>query len=426
MTCFSPSLLVALSTWPLLQPPAAEGETWPQYHGPHGTRSVAAELDLDRWKEDGPPVAWRVPTELGFSSFAIADGQALTLVRRDEGGEGREVCVALDVETGETRWSTAVGPATYDGGGDAGADGNKGGDGPRSTPSIVGDAVYVFDASFTITCLAAKDGEVRWKHSLTTENEAADIRWQNAAAPVVHDGRLFVAGSGEGQSLLALDARDGSVIWKTGTETPTHATPVVCDLHGVTQVIFYVQSGLVSCDVETGAELWRTEYPFRISSAASPVVYEDMVYVSAGYGVGAGVFRIGHDGEEFVPELMWQLRNKLMNHWSTPVVKDGYLYGMFSFKKYGDGPLKCVEMATGEERWSEDGYGPGNCIIVGDKVVALTDYGEVVVVEATPEAYRELARAELLDGKCWSSPAFADGQVYVRSTREGVRLDLGD
>ena len=193
-----------------------------------------------------------------------------------------------------------------------------------------------------------------------------------------------------------------------------------------TQVVFYVQSGLVSCDVETGAELWRTEYPFRISSAASPVVYEDMVYVSAGYGVGAGVFRIGHDGEEFVPELMWQLRNKLMNHWSTPVVKDGYLYGMFSFKKYGDGPLKCVEMATGEERWSEDGYGPGNCIIVGDKVVALTDYGEVVVVEATPEAYRELARAELLDGKCWSSPAFADGQVYVRSTREGVRLDLGD
>ena len=235
MTCFSPSLLVALSTWPLLQPPAAEGETWPQYHGPHGNRSVAAELDLDRWKEDGPPVAWRVPTELGFSSFAIADGQALTLVRRDEGGEGREVCVALDVETGETRWSTAVGPATYDGGGDAGADGNKGGDGPRSTPSIVGDAVYVFDASFTITCLAAKDGEVRWKHSLTTENEAADIRWQNAAAPVVHDGRLFVAGSGEGQSLLALDARDGSVIWKTGTETPTHATPVVCDLHGVTR-----------------------------------------------------------------------------------------------------------------------------------------------------------------------------------------------
>lgn len=103
--------------------------------------------------------------------------------------------------------------------------------------------------------------------------------------------------------------------------------------------------------------------------------------------------------------------------------KDGYLYGMFSFKKYGKGPIKCADIKTGEVQWSVDGFGPGNCIIVGDHVVALSDKGEVVLIETTPKEYRERYRADVLEGKCWSMPSFADGHLYVRSTKEGVCLD---
>jgi outer membrane protein assembly factor BamB len=174
----------------------------------------------------------------------------------------------------------------------------------------------------------------------------------------------------------------------------------------------------------TGDELWRTEFPYRTSSAASPVVSGDVVYCSAGYGVGAAAWRIEKQGAKLVPVLLWRASNKLINHWSTPVAKDGHLYGMFSFKEYGKGPLECVELASGEERWSKAGFGPGNCILVGDVLVALSDAGELVLVEPQPKAYRELARADVLDGKCWSSPAWSDGALYLRSTREGVRLDL--
>jgi outer membrane protein assembly factor BamB len=185
-----------------------------------------------------------------------------------------------------------------------------------------------------------------------------------------------------------------------------------------------VQSGLVALDAASGAELWRADYPYKTSSAASPVVHGELVYCSAGYGVGAGAFRISKGEEGFAAELLWQKRNKLMNHWSTPVCKDGYLYGMFGFKKFGEGPLACVELATGELKWSEAGFGPGNVILVGETLVALGDAGQVVLVDADPDAYHERGRAQVLEGKCWSSPAFAGGRLYVRSTREGACLDL--
>ena len=186
-----------------------------------------------------------------------------------------------------------------------------------------------------------------------------------------------------------------------------------------------MQSGLIAVEPEGGEELWRTEFPYKVSTAASPVVEGDVVYCSAGYGVGAAAWRIDKKGTALAPELLWRASNKLINHWSTPVVKDGHLYGMFSFKEYGEGPLKCIELATGEERWAKEGFGPGNVILAGDVLVALSDAGEVVLAEAKPGAYSELARADVLEGKCWSMPALSDGALYVRSTREGARLDLG-
>jgi len=273
-------------------------------------------------------------------------------------------------------------------------------------------------------CLEAEKGELLWDVDLMADYGGRNITWQNAASPLLEGDLVFVAGGGEGESLLAFHQESGALAWKSHDERITHATPIATTIHGVRQVIFYMRSGLISVSPGDGEELWRIEYPFRTSTAASPVVYEDIVYCSAGYGVGAGAFRLTESDGEWSSESIWRKRNRLMNHWSTPICRDGYLYGMFSFKEYGDGPMKCVDIRTGDELWSADGFGPGNCILVGDDLVALTDAGEVVLVEATPDAYTEVSRAQLLEGKCWSTPAFAEGDVFIRSTEEGMRLDL--
>lgn len=349
----------------------------------------------------------------------------LTLVQQDIDGNPMEVCLALDEASGEKLWETPLWLAgKYDKGGAAGAGGNDGGDGPRSTPAIDGDKVYLIDAHLRVYCLSLEDGEEIWKHDIMRKNDGRNIKWQNAASPVIDGDLLFAAGGGNGESLIALNKETGDVVWSVEDDMMTHATPVLADLHGTRQVIFFTQQGLVALTPQEGKVLWRYEFPFKVSTAASPVVWEDIVYCSAGYGVGAGAVQVSKDGDAFTAKEIWRTENDNINHWSTPVVKDGYLYGMFSFKEYGKGPLACVDIRSGNKLWAEEGYGPGNVILVQDKLLALTDSGELVLVEADSKSYKELARKDLLEGKCWSTPALADGVVYIRSTKEGGAFKL--
>jgi len=414
------TLCMAFSLLPL-QGQSAE---WPQYRGPD--LDGATLETVEPWGHEGPRVVWKIPTPSGFSSFSVHQGRAFTLVQGEADGASQEICVALDADSGRRLWEKPIGVAKYDGGGDSGASGNDGGDGPRSTPSLDGDWVYVLSSRLYLACFDAATGEERWSKDIIRKFKGRNIRWQSAASPLIDGEWVFVAGGGPDQSLLAFSKQTGQVVWKTGDEKMTHATPTAATLHGVRQVIFFTQSGLVAVEAATGKALWRYAFPYRVSTAASPIVGGDIVYCSAGYGVGAGAVRITRSGEKFAATELWRSRGDrpVANHWSTPVYREGHLYGMFSFKEYGDGPVKCVELATGKVKWEQKGFGPGNVILAGDRLLALGDAGQLVLIEASPNAYRELARADILDGKCWSTPVLSGGRVYARSTGEGVCLEV--
>lgn len=391
------------------------GESWPQYRGPQGNGKSSDSLgNVQNLK-----TVWKVPTQLGFSSFSVAKGRAFTQVQIED----METLLALDASTGDTLWTKKLGLSDWRGGGGAGAPDNKGGDGPRSTPSTDGTHVFVYDAHLALTCFDAAKGSLLWKQDVMADFGGRNIKWHNATSPLLDGNRVFVGGGGADQSFLAFDKNDGSVIWKSGDEEITHATPTLTEIDGKKQIIFFVQSGLVSIDPENGKELWRQKYDFSVSTAASPIADGNMVYCSAGYGVGAGLYEISDNSDS---SRVWRKPSKLMNHWSTPVVHDGHLYGIFEFKKYGKAPLNCVELKTGKIKWSKRGFGPGNVILVGNKLVVLSDAGELVFVSAQSDEYEELGRQEVLAGKCWSTPAYADGKLFVRSTEEGACLEVAE
>ena len=419
------SLKLALPAILLAQALAASASDWPQYRGPN-TDGIAAETVNVNWPAEGPKVIWKTETLNGFSSFSIGGDQAFIQVTRVVNGESREILLALNADTGKELWTYDIGLAKYDNGGDSGAKDNSGGDGARSTPAVRDGKVYVFSQLLVLSCLDAKTGSLLWKKDVMKEHAGRNIAWKSAMSPVIDGGLVFVAGGGAGQSLLAFNKDSGQLVWKAHDEVITHATPAVATIQGVRQVIYFLKSGLLSVSAKEGKELWRFPFRFNVSTAASPVVAGDIVYCSAGYGVGGGACKIAKNGDQFTATELYKVEGdkKIANHWSTPVYKDGYLYGMFSFKAFGVGPLKCVEMATGQVKWEKPGFGAGQVILAKDKVVALTDDGRVVIVEATPEAYKEVAQAKVVPGKCWSTPALANGRLYVRSTKEGVCLDL--
>jgi len=338
---------------------SAQCADWAQYRGANHD-GVVSEAILKTWPASVKEV-WKAPTTDGFSSFAVAEGLACTVVKRD----GKETLIALDAKTGKELWTAVLGTAKYDGGGDSGTPDNGGGDGPRSTPSIDGGKVYTLSEYIVLACFDAKTGNPVWSKDLRAEFGGRVFQWQAAASPLLDGDLIFVnsSSSNTNSSLMAFNKKDGSVAWKSQDEKATHSTPIIATILGVRQVIFLTQSGPVSVDPKTGALLWKAD--FKVSTAgASPCVSGDIVYCAAAYNTGSAAFKIAKDGDTFSATQLWRQKgNDFGNHWSTPVSKDGYLYGIFKQAAFGSAPLKCIELATGKEMWAQSGFGMGGQLL---------------------------------------------------------------
>lgn len=403
---------------------SAHATDWPQYHGPLGDSSTPDPIS---WPSSGPKPIWKVESPNGFSSFSVAVGRCFTIEGREADGAPQEVLIARTVADGRELWTAVLGVMNYgNDGGNSGASDNKGGDGPRSTPTVAGKVVIAMNADLVLRGFDAAAGKELWKIDLIADHGGKNIQWKNAASPLLFDGLVYVGGGGAGQAILAIDPADGKIAAKGFDEKMTHATPAAGKVADKPQIVFFLQSGLLAVEPKTLKELWRYAFPYKTSTAASPVIADNIVYCSAGYGVGAGAVKVTNAAGKWSVEELYRARgdDPLANHWSTPVFYKGHLYGMFQFKKYGNGPMKCVDVTTGKVKWEQEGFGPGNVVRSDDKILALSDAGELVLVAADPGAYKELGRTKVIEGKCWTTPVLSNGRVFVRSTKEAACCDV--
>jgi outer membrane protein assembly factor BamB len=402
--------------------PAAD---WSHLMGPNLDRKSAESVPA-KWSAGSPRKVWEVAAPGGFSSFVTGGGRAYTVILAGGDGGERETAIAVDRQNGRELWRTPLGATRYDRGGDKGAKGNDGGDGPRSTPVFADGRVFVFGARFDLYALQADTGRVIWKKDLIKEHGGKAIQWSNAITPLLVGDRLLVAGGGDGQTYLAFKPATGELLWKSGTDAPTHATPTLATIHGQLQAIFLVKRGLVSLDPATGRELWHFPFPHRTSTAASPVVWNDLVHCTAGYGVGGAAAKITRTGDKWDAAELWRSpgNRDTAAHWSTAVVHDGYLYGCYGHGEYGTGSFKCIDIRTGKVQWQQAGFGHGQVIMAGGKLVATSDGGRLVILDPVPTGYKEVVGAKVIEGKVWASPAVSGGQVLLRSTTKGVCLEL--
>ncbi|NOS72638.1 MAG: PQQ-like beta-propeller repeat protein [Verrucomicrobia bacterium] len=437
-------LLIALSS-------AAAGD-WPHYRGPTHD-GVSTDRILTNWSGSVTNPVWLVPVTNSFSSFAIRGGLAYSQVNRFLNGTNREVCVALSITNGTELWSRDLDDAYYPI--DTGVGSN---DGPRTTPSVDGDSIFVLTSYLKLYRLNATTGDIIWQKDLLTLYGGVIEDNQNSASPLVEDGLIFVntcAGTtvlgGVGISnLMAFSTSDGALAWRSRNENMTLSTPTLATIHGVRQVIFATRTGVVSLNPTTGAFLWKFNYPFTISSGAelivSPVVYNNIVFIMGPrvYFMGSLAHRITFTNGTWSTTQIWAktggtpANDTVATWWTTPVVLDGFLYGQIGNTPSGtaDGensdncPLKCVDIQTGTIKWSTNNFGRGGVLLVNKQLVVLTEKGALVLVRPNTNAYTELGRFQAIPGysqttnKCWNTPAVADGKIYIRSTYFGALYDL--
>ena len=373
---------------------SACGADWPCFRGPD-RNGLSSEAEL-RWPEgtNGLPVLWKASVGKGFSSFAVAQGRAVTMGNAD----GTDTVYCFDAETGAVLWKHSypcdAQPLSYEGG-------------PGSTPAVDSGRVYTFSKSGDLFCLDAQSGRVVWqkKFDLWPWREGDwKNTWRYAGSPLVLGDRLYLS---LGQSGAALNARDGSVVWQSEAGHPGYASPVPFQAGGRAALALFCGRAVSGVAADTGKLLWtvpwHTEWDMN---AADPVVRDGRLFVSSGNNSGCALYDVSVDP----PRELWRNKN-LATPMNGAVLWQGYLYG------FNDADLCCVAWASGEQKWSERSVRRGSVVLVGGHLLALSESGTLVVAPASPDGFKPVAQVRVLSGRCWTSPAVANGRLYVRNAQ---------
>lgn len=373
---------------------AQAGGNWPQWRGPNRDGISKETGLLKQWPAEGPPLVWKaLGAGRGYSSMAVANGRLFTMGLRLD----REFVIAFDVATGKEAWATPHGTAYRD----------SRGDGPRGTPTVDGNNLYALGGNGDLSCLDAKTGRIVWAINVLTKFGGENINWGISESPLVIGDKLLINAGGPGASIVALNKKDGSLIWKSQSDKAGYSSAMPVQIGNTTQVVFFTHQRAVGLDLKDGKLLWEYARPANdTANVATPVVRGNRVFISSDYGTGAGLVEIKADGKAQEVYFTKDMRN----HHSSSILIGDYLYG------FSSGVLTAMRFDTGEVAWRDRSVGKGSLVYADGNLYALSENGVVGLIEATPAGYREKGRFHIQQDSLptWTHPIIAGGRLYLR------------
>jgi len=424
---------------------------WATFLGPHANGISDETGLLDRWPTNGPPLVWEKKLGTGYGAPSVSD--ELLVVHHRIADE--EIVEGLGSKDGKPLWRYAypshfVDPYGYN-------------NGPRSTPLLTNGRCYTFGAEGKLLCLEAKTGKLLWQRDTAADWTVPPAFFGVGSSPVLENGKLLVMVGGQPNSgMVAFEPGTGKTAWATVGEKnwqgqlkrgwpgeprvnwqnwekqASYSTPVAATIHGKRHVLCLMRQGLVSVNPTNGEvnfSFWFRSPVNDSVNAMSPLVIDDLIFISAAYyKIGSVLLRVNPDGGGV--EEVWR-GTALETHWTTPIYDRGYLYA-FSGRNEPDAHLRCIEFKTGKVMWDRDEhwtphstptpnvYGRGSCVLADGNLIALGEGGILGIFKPNTEKPEEVCRFQVprLHYPCWAAPVLSDKKVYLRSEDWLVCYDL--
>jgi outer membrane protein assembly factor BamB len=449
--------------------PIPSTEDWPVFLGPSGTGITDDRGLTDHWPKGGPPIVWNKQIGSGYSAPSIRAGKLVVHHRQ----RNDSIVQCLNAATGASIWkfsspSSFTDPYGYN-------------NGPRCTPLLTEKHCFTFGAEGKLLCLDFASGKQVWARDVSADFHVPQHFFGTGCTPILEGDLLIVLAGGQPNSgVLAFRASTGETVWQSvgkatwdGIETDwpnepkyrwtgeemsaSYSSPIAATIHGKRQVLCLMRQGLVSVDPRDGHvnfRYWFCSRDYESVSAARPVVIGDKIFLSAAYRVGSALLEVAPASDGV--KVLWRNRTNLLAHWSTPIYRDGYLYG-FSGRHEPEGELRCIDVANGKVVWSTRGYegdvdqfgldtrtgdytnratgevvpfpyfGRGSLTLAKDRFLVLGERGTLALAQLSPQGYKEASRASFKDIRypVWPSPVLAGTKVYLRDENTLLCAELG-
>jgi len=386
--------VLCMLTLYLLNTSAATAADWPRWRGP-SANGISVETGWDPTTiNSSPEKLWETNVGVGHSSFAIRGKYVYTMGNVDS----KDIVYCFDAESGKEYWrySYSCSPGSYSG--------------PRATPTLDGDYVYTLSREGHVHCLEATTGKLVWKKNMEDEFNAESPTWGFAASPYIVDDMVILNVLKHG---AALNKKTGEPIWISASNVSGYASPTLMTIDGKKTMLFFGENKLYGVDLKSGKELWS--YPWQTKydvNASDPLVIGNQIFITSGYRTGCALLEINNNK----PKLVWQNKN-MSNHFGGVVYHDGHLYGADGMVGKSRTKLSCINLKTGNVVWSEK-LGFNSSILADQKLIVINEKGKLLIAEATPTGFKEIASTQILPKsvRCWTAPILANGKIYCRNT----------
>jgi outer membrane protein assembly factor BamB len=378
---------------------AAPAGDWPNFRGPQHD-GISPESGFKKDWTTPLPLVWERKVGSAFSGMSVAGERLYTCGTQNK----QQVLLCLEAGTGEVIWEKPFEKEYPEA---------QGGDGTRATPTIHDGRVYVLGARGKLLCCKADNGEELWSKQFKHAPQ-----WGYSGSVLI-EGELAIASGGKSDgSLVAYDRVTGQERWRTGEDPVGYATPYPFTFEGQRYVCGFMGNSALIVEAATGREVWRMKWvtDFEVNAAA-PIFHDGKLFLSSGYRHGAILLELSRTGGRLADKKLWESR-AVRNKFQSSTLFEGHLYTS------DETALKCVEFATGTEKWKVNRKENGTLVIADGHVLFLAEDGEFMIAPATPAGWKPTTTAKLLSGRCWTVPTVANGKLYARDLERLVCFQL--